>query len=202
MWYSLEYGRRIKSKNLKELYTNISFPSVFSKGFIEITPEIAKATRLIPISIPSEPEAEVDYDPDFQQPILDFEKITVNESQTEAFASWTINDVFQDHFDEEGNLVKTKEEIKEEVEEQQLKEIAELERIEKEEVKTQLIIFNKSRRDNLLLLSDKYVVEDWGDASKEETQEWVAYRKALRDLPSDPSWPTVDFPVPPIPLED
>jgi len=29
-----------------------------------------------------------------------------------------------------------------------------------------------------------------------QVQAWAAYRKALRDLPSAPGWPTVDFPLP------
>lgn len=202
MWYSLEHGRRLKSRDVKELYKNISFPAAFTKGFIEITPEIAEATRLIPLLTPAEPESGVDYDPDFQQPVLDFTQVTVNESQTEAFGTWVISDVFQDILDEEGNVLKTKEQIKAEVEEEQAKELAELERIAEEEEREQLSISNRSRRDSLLLLSDQYVTEDWGVGEEEEIQEWLSYRQALRDLPSNSNWPTVDFPVPPIPLEE
>ena len=167
-----------------------------------ITPEIAEATRLIPLLTPSEPEPGVDYDPDFQQPILDFSQVTVNESQTESFGTWVISDVFQDLLDEAGTVIKSKEEVKAEVEEEQAKELAELERIAGEEEKEQLTLLNRFRRDNLLVLSDQYVTEDWGVDTEEETQEWLSYRKALRDLTSDPNWPTVDFPVPPIPLEE
>jgi len=202
MWYSLEYGRRLKSKDIKDLYKNISFPASFTKGSMGITPEIAEATRLIPLLTPSEPEPGVDYDPDFQQPILDFSQVTVNESQTESFGTWVISDVFQDILDEGGTVIKSKEEVKAEVEEEQAKELAELERIAGEEEKEQLTLLNRFRRDNLLVLSDQYVTEDWGVDTEEETQEWLSYRKALRDLTSDPSWPTVDFPVPPIPLEE
>lgn len=202
MWYSLEHGRKLKSKDIKDLYKNISFPAAFTKGFMGITTEIAEATRLIPLSTPPEPESGVEYDPDFQQPILDFSQVTVNESQTEAFGTWVISDVFQDLLDEEGVVLKTKEEIKAEVEEEQAKELAELERIAREEEKEQLSLSNRFRRDNLLLLSDQYVTEDWGVAAGEELQEWLSYRQSLRDLPSAPSWPAVDFPVPPIPLEE
>lgn len=201
MWYSLEHGRKLKSRDVKALYKNISFPSAFTKGFIEITPEIAEATRLIPLLTPPEPEAGVDYDPDFQQPILDFTQVTVNESQTESFGTWVIADVFQDSLDEEGNVLKTKEQVKAEVEEEQAKELAELERIAEEEEREQLSFSNRFRRDNLLLLSDKYVTEDWGVSAEEGTQGWLSYRQSLRDLPSDPNWPAVDFPVPPISLE-
>lgn len=50
------------------------------------------------------------------------------------------------------------------------------------------------RRNDLLAWSDYRVVGDapWDTAS------WSAYRQALRDLPSDPNWPNVDFPVPPL----
>lgn len=30
-----------------------------------------------------------------------------------------------------------------------------------------------------------------------DIEAWAAYRQALRDLPSDPAWPDVEFPTPP-----
>lgn len=48
-------------------------------------------------------------------------------------------------------------------------------------------------RDLLLKESDFRVVAD----SPWDTAPWVAYRQALRDLPSDPAWPNVEFPSAP-----
>jgi hypothetical protein len=51
----------------------------------------------------------------------------------------------------------------------------------------------RSKRDSLLVGSDWRVVADatW------DTTAWATYRQQLRDLPSNPSWPYVDFPDPP-----
>ena len=40
-------------------------------------------------------------------------------------------------------------------------------------------------RDILLLNTDKYSLPDWPHASDTKRQEWLAYRQALRDLPSN-----------------
>ena len=52
---------------------------------------------------------------------------------------------------------------------------------------------NRVKRDRLLELSDYRMVSDapW------DTTAWANYRQALRDLPTDPAWPDVDFPAPP-----
>ena len=39
-------------------------------------------------------------------------------------------------------------------------------------------------RNGMLNESDKYVTVDYPHASEEKKQEWFAYRKALRDLPT------------------
>ena len=202
MWYSLEYNRRIKPKDILTLFKNVSFPSAFAKGFIEITPEIANAAKLIPLLTPAEPEAGVDYDPDFQQPILNFSEVTVNESRTEAFGTWVINNVIQDLLDEDNNIVKTKEQIRKEVDEEWKLQVIEEERAEKEEEENNLSIFNRNDRDRLLSSSDRYLTKDWGSTSEEETLAWTTYRQALRDLTDDSSWPNVSFPTPPSPLTE
>tara|TARA_R110000803_G_scaffold155810_1_gene220392 strand:- start:1354 stop:1962 length:609 start_codon:yes stop_codon:yes gene_type:complete len=202
MWYSLEYNRRIKPKDILTLFKNVSFPSAFAKGFIEITPEIANAAKLIPLLTPAEPEAGVDYDPDFQQPILNFSEVTVNESRTEAFGTWVINNVIQDLLDEDNNIVKTKEQIRKEVDEEWKLQVIEEERAEKEEEENNLSIFNRNDRDRLLSSSDRYLTKDWGSNSEEETLAWTTYRQALRDLTDDSSWPNVSFPTPPSPLTE
>ena len=47
------------------------------------------------------------------------------------------------------------------------------------------IIFLRYERDKLLLNTDKYIIRDWPHASDTKKQEWLAYRQALRDLPSN-----------------
>lgn len=51
----------------------------------------------------------------------------------------------------------------------------------------------RSTRNKLLSNSDYRMVTDapW------DTTAWATYRQQLRDLPSDPAWPYVDFPNPP-----
>jgi hypothetical protein len=48
-------------------------------------------------------------------------------------------------------------------------------------------------RNDLLNQSDLKMLPDapW------DTTAWATYRQALRDLPADPAWPDVDFPVAP-----
>ena len=48
-------------------------------------------------------------------------------------------------------------------------------------------------RDAALAASDFRMVSD----AQWDTTAWATYRQALRDLPTDPAWPDVDFPTPP-----
>ena len=43
----------------------------------------------------------------------------------------------------------------------------------------------REERDNKLLETDKYSINDWPHASEEVKQSWVTYRQALRDLPAN-----------------
>ena len=58
----------------------------------------------------------------------------------------------------------------------------------------------RKERDDLLVKTDKYALPDWPHASLAKQTEWLEYRQALRDLPSnteDPAnvvWPTVPSP--------
>ena len=58
----------------------------------------------------------------------------------------------------------------------------------------------RKERDDLLAKTDKYALPDWPHASLEKQREWLEYRQALRDLPSNtedpanPVWPTVPSP--------
>ena len=51
----------------------------------------------------------------------------------------------------------------------------------------------RQERNRLLDISDLKMVPDapW------DTEAWAVYRQQLRDLPSDPAWPYVEFPDPP-----
>jgi hypothetical protein len=58
----------------------------------------------------------------------------------------------------------------------------------------------RKKRDDLLVKTDKYALPDWPHASLAKQSEWLEYRQALRDLPSNtedpanPVWPTVPSP--------
>lgn len=53
----------------------------------------------------------------------------------------------------------------------------------------------RAQRDKLLEETDKYALLDWPHTSLEKQREWLEYRQALRDLPSNtedpanPVWP-------------
>ena len=55
----------------------------------------------------------------------------------------------------------------------------------------------RGQRTMLLTETDKYALPDWPHASLTKQREWLDYRQALRDLPSNtedpanPVWPTV-----------
>lgn len=55
----------------------------------------------------------------------------------------------------------------------------------------------RKERDELLTKTDKYALPDWPHESLDKQREWLDYRQALRDLPSNtedpanPVWPTV-----------
>ena len=56
----------------------------------------------------------------------------------------------------------------------------------------------RTKRNTLLEQTDKYIVADYPHPTPEKKQEWLDYRQALRDLPSnteDPANPV--WPVPP-----
>ena len=55
----------------------------------------------------------------------------------------------------------------------------------------------RTERNTLLEQTDKYIVADYPHATPEKKQEWLDYRQALRDLPSNtedpanPVWPSI-----------
>jgi hypothetical protein len=58
-----------------------------------------------------------------------------------------------------------------------------------------LMVLLRADRDDLLSKTDKYALLDWPHTSLEKQREWLEYRQALRDLPSNtedpanPVWP-------------
>ena len=58
-----------------------------------------------------------------------------------------------------------------------------------------MLFLLRERRNKLLEETDKYALPDWPHASLEKQREWLDYRQALRDLPSNtedpanPVWP-------------
>lgn len=200
MWYSLQYNRVVRPKELKSLHPNISFPISFVNTG-EVTPWIAEITQLVPVTVPPEPEDGVDYDSKYQQVILNQNNPTLNEDKTEAVASWDIVDSIFEEVDENGNVVRTKEQVRADIEKQQ-EEIEKLSlEAEKREAETRADQNAKGQRNFLLSVTDKYVIPDWPHESEEVRQAWVDYRQALRDLTSASDWPETTFPEPPSPIE-
>ena len=69
--------------------------------------------------------------------------------------------------------------------------------IEQEKIKQQeaMVLPNAfAKRDGLLMQSDWTQLPDV-PLSLEKKQEWGVYRQALRDLPSNPDWPSIVFPT-------
>jgi len=61
----------------------------------------------------------------------------------------------------------------------------------------------KHRRDVYLQASDIYVLTDrWDKYTQEQKTTWANYRQALRDMPSQPGFPsTIDWPLCPVDLK-
>ena len=59
-----------------------------------------------------------------------------------------------------------------------------------------LKVFNRQKRNDLLAACDWTQAND-SPLSNDKKIEWATYRTALRDLPSNKSWPDVTFPTEP-----
>lgn len=170
---------KVRFADLRRVY-NLSLTSSVSV----ITPDIAQMLGLYQIAIAPQPEHDSEMfgvmeDRD-QDPIFDEERMTVS-------WPWKIIEKYPAELDEDGNVVKTSEEVKaaqeaeaieaaaKATEQQEAAEAAAL----VEQFNSQLEIYRISRN-GILASTDAYMVEDYPHADDAAKQAWLDYRALLR----------------------
>ena len=176
MFYSPEHGRLVVKDELSSLF-NMSLPKDLERSDF-ITKDIADLLGLIHIT-PGKPPA--DFDPDFQEAQQDISQITYNSSEGTATTLCVVIDIWEDVLDEGGAVVKTKQQVKEEFDQEQ-------ERLEQEQEELSLqesLDYNEAVLQSLLDDTAKYVIDDY---TGEDKSDWIAYRAALKVLKDHPNW--------------
>ena len=190
MFYSPQHGRIVFKNEIATLF-NTSLPKdLETQEFI--TEDIASILGLIHVE-PGDPPS--DYDEEFQ--ILEYDMLDITydaeagTARTRCFAT----NIFSDELDEEGNVIKTAAQIKEEVEAAKLAaEASENERVQQEELAN-----NVGHRQWLLDTSAKYVLDDYEGDDKND---WIAFREEIKALVDRDDWGAkfTDFPKSPTEL--
>ena len=194
MYYSLEKNKIIRFTDLQREY-NVSLPP--NKRAID--GELAEMLNLLPLRAKEKPSIDSDY----QVITPDHTNITVENNV--AYYNWKVTDVYVDVTDENGNVTKTKAEVKAEYEAAQLAKLQEAEA--EAELQSRVTLFNryKDMRNEYLLDTDKFSLPDWPHADETVRQAWLDYRQALRTMfdayqPFDPEQTdpaTITFPTRP-----
>jgi predicted XRE-type DNA-binding protein len=124
--------------------------------------------------------------------------IVYDEALNTATQTYRVVELYEDDIDENGNIIKTKQQKHEEnlalLEQEQISQI---------NIQETLEINNKwsevrGMRKLLLENSDKYVLPDFPHASEEERTLWLEYRQTLRDITEGVNDPrSIVFPATP-----
>lgn len=196
MYYSPQKKKIINSNNFRNEF-NISV----SSGRSTITGELANALGLVNLKPKSTPETIEGY----QVLKPNYVNISHNEGDEYATFEYEIIELYPPVLDENGNTVKTREEVKAEREEdeRQQRDLAAAEELL--ENRTTFFMQLKGRRNSILESTDKYTISDWPHASDEVRQAWITYRQSLRTMfdnyqPFDPEQTdpsTIVFPTSP-----
>jgi hypothetical protein len=187
MYYSPEKKRIVSFSDLKTEF-NVSLPPTVKS----ITADIAEWLGLYQIVPDSQPQI----DARFQRAIADKSNYILDHENKLAKFKVTVQDFAFDEVDENGNVIKTKEQIWEEQQAAQAKLAEEAELAGIEAAKVAAIEVMKSQRNQKLLETDKYAIVDWPHPDETTKQAWLTYRQALRDMfvgitdPENVVWPT------------
>lgn len=178
-YFDKDRNARVRFADLRKVY-NLSLTSSVSV----ITPDIAQMLNLYQVAIGNPPE----HDPEMfgamedtsQDPIFDEERMTVS-------WPWKIVEKYPAELDEDGNVVKTSEEVKAAQEaEDAARVIAAQEEAEEAEARRLIqevedeIDIARGTRNAILDATDVYMVPDYPHADDAAKQAWVDYRAALR----------------------
>jgi hypothetical protein len=188
MYYSPEKNKIVTIKDLRSSEFNASLPPEVKS----INADIAEWMGLYQVVPESSPEIDVR----FQRLEADKSTYILDHENKLAKFKLKVVDMIKDQVDENGNVIKTKEQILEEQKAEQAKIDEEAAIAQEEEAKAQALIFMKNERNSKLLATDKYAIPDWPHADDTVRQAWLTYRQALRDMfnditdPANVVWPT------------
>lgn len=196
MYYSPQKKKIINSNNFRNEF-NVSV----SPGRNALTGELANALGLVNLKPKSTPEIIEGY----QVLKPNYVNISYNEDDGYATFDYEILELYPPVLDENGNTVKTREEVKAEREEEEKQQASIAAAEEALENRTSLFMQLKGRRNAILESTDKYTISDWPHASDEVRQSWITYRQSLRTMfdayqPFDPEQTdpsTIEFPTSP-----
>lgn len=194
MYYSIEKNKIIRFTDIQREY-NLSLPQ--NKRAID--GELAEMLNLIPLKTKEKPS----FDPDYQVIFPDNTNITVENNI--AYSNWKVIDVYLDQTDENGNIIKTKAELKAEKEAADLEQQRTAEAEAELQSRVTLFYRYKDMRNEYLADTDKFAISDWPHADETVRQAWLNYRQSLRTMfdayqPFDPEQTdpaTITFPTRP-----
>lgn len=174
MYFSPEKNKIIEFRKIQEEY-NITLPPAVKT----IDADLANLLGLVKV-LPSE---EPDYDPTYQQVVRDLSSITYKDGDSTATYGFTIRNLISPDVDEEGNVVKSIEEILAEREAQQIAN-KEADAKAAEELANQAELDGeKGWRDGELQRTDIFVsVPDYPLPLDSTADDWVTYRAELRAM--------------------
>lgn len=187
MYYSPDKKRVVSFSDLKTEF-NVSLPP----NVKSITADIAEWLGLYQIVPDSSPEV----DDRFQRVIADKSNYILDHENKLAKFKVTVQDVVLDQVDENGNVIKTREQIWKEQQAAQAKIAEEAAIVAAANAKIAAIESMRLERNQKLLETDKYAIVDWPHPDETTKQAWLTYRQALRDMfnditdPENVVWPT------------
>ena len=178
-YFDKEKNTRVRFSDLSSTY-NVSV----SDGVRSITPDIAEMLGLYTIIQASKPE----YDPDMQGVYENTGgEPTFNDEAKTVSWPWVITERYPAELDDDGNVVKTSEQIKAEQDAERAEAEANAPTQEEIEAEQAQMHFDdtlnayKQNRNLELRQTDQYALPDWPHADDAARQAWLDYRQALRE---------------------
>lgn len=189
LYYDIKTGDQVSYGDIAQKY-NISLP-LNAQGPDEV---LISKLSLVPI-VPStdKPEGE------WYEDVTNSGPVVYTPGDDNAFKEWEVHETIQEVLDENGDVVATREQVRDQIVAEE--EAAEAERLADEESTavrqadeaSQNKIDNQRRlRDARLRETDIYSISDWPHADDAARTAWFTYRQELRDLPTHANWPDLE----------
>jgi len=194
-YYDTNDGGRLGFKQIVKRY-NMSLPP----GSTSLDIDLLKARGVVTLKTAEKPEIN-----DYQS--LEPGEVVYNEGDDYATETWKVVEVFVDEVDQDGNVIKTRDELLAEskaaeaaAEKARLEQEVAEEKARQERLTQELLEFNTEKRNQMLNQSDRFVLPDFPHSSEEIKNAWLTFRQELRDITTHENWPDLeeaDWPVAP-----